>query len=689
MKGRGKRYLLTGGGTGGHVYPTLAIADRLKEIFPEAEFLYIGRKDKIEADLVPSKGYRIKFVRSLPYPGFHSIKDITGFLLNLASGVFGAMHILLTFRPSAVIAVGGYVAAPVALSCALLKKLRVIRCKLFLHEQNSIPGKMNQLCGRWADLIGVSFADSARFFPTERVRHVGYPIRREIGNTNSGNCRMNLGIPADGKVVFAFGASQGARTINRAVALALPQLLADESVSVIHATGKARTAPSGYDPATDTDRHLARVKIPEEHLKRYIRREYFHNIEEVYSLTDLVITRGGAGSLAEIEKCRLPAIVVPKSDLADDHQAINALMKQDNGTAVTLLENVEMDLDGRTVECVDPGKLADLTLSLLRDPDRLERMKTATECQEVSDPLDNIVTSINSMLDNKSPIENIKGEALEAGYEAMGIETTRSDCKTGKWLSWAAMGPFGLLRSIEDQADGLAPEDIYRPIELEYLYYRTRKLLRNPKWQFRNVGVKMAGVLRYKNALSDLKRILSDKRKASPGARLLGGDFLQVGFIRRNAVTSITLIGIVDDEIVKILLELLNDPYYEVRTKACESIGHLCSEDDQGSATTGLESLLARERVLEVNSAALAALGKITSNPASADTFQRFLQSGDWILREAALHGLTSMVERKIIKDPCLLTNQILLTCPQFHPVFPLRVALSRLYRRIGVRSKK
>lgn len=689
MKSRSKRYLLTGGGTGGHVYPTLAIAERLKETWPDAEFLYIGKRDKIEAELVPRNGYRIEFVRSLPYPGGRSIRRLPGFLLNLALGILGASRHILKFRPDVAITVGGYVSAPVTISCVLLRKLRLTRCRLFLHEQNSIPGKMNQLSGRWADLIGVSFAGSARFFPENRVKIVGYPVRKEIGKTENNNIRKNMGIPSGDKVVFAFGASQGARTINRAVVLALPRLLADESITIIHATGRKKKGLSGYDPISDTDRHIALSGIPPERMNKYIRREYFHNIDEIYSITDLVITRGGAGSLAEIEKCHLPVIVVPKSDLADDHQALNALILQENGTAITLLEDIKPDLDNRLTEYVDPEKLAELTLSLCGNPGVLKQMGVPVDVESVKEPLENIFKSINYLLqcDSETDYELDSESGTCAESDNPDVIDTGRNAKT--WLSWASMGPFSLLKSLEVRIDGEKTEDIYRPVELDYLYYRTRKLLRDEKWQIRNVGVKMAGVLRYKEALPELKKILVDKRKASFLARMLGGDLHQVGFIRRNAVSSIASIGIVEDEIIQILGELLKDPYYEVRTKACESIGALKAEDEHGSSTSRLESLLEREGVLEVKSAALAALGSITSNPESTDVFKRFLLSGDWILREAALHGLTSMVEREIISDPRLQTDRILLTCPQFHPVFPLHVALSRLYRRVGSRSRK
>ena len=265
-----KNFLFTGGGTGGHVTPALAIAEGIRNKYPDANFLYVGVKGKAEETMVPkawseemSNGKAsIRFVRSRGYPGVN-IKAI-GFVNDLCIGIFTSLFILLRFRPEAIIATGGYVSAPVLFAAYILKKIGLIRSILFIHEQNAVLGLMNRVAVRFADKVGAAFPGTN--IPKEKKVFVGYPVRGSVVVQRDSDkselrkkARQNLNIAQDAKVIFAFGGSQGARTINRGIVDALPLLLKDPKVIVIHGTGK-QLKGNAYNGFDDVQNRLGGVQ---------------------------------------------------------------------------------------------------------------------------------------------------------------------------------------------------------------------------------------------------------------------------------------------------------------------------------------------------------------------------------------------------------------------------------------------
>jgi len=232
------KYLLTGGGTGGHVYPALAIADEIRRRQPDAEFLYVGLRDKLEARVVPGRGYPIQFVRSRPFPRSASLPALTLFGLSLMLGILKGMGILLRFRPRVIIGTGGYVSAPISFAHGLLSKIGLCRARVFLYEPNAYPGMLNQAVGRYAQRIGLAFEQAGRWFDMKRVAIVGYPVRRELLEIDRREAREKLDIPDGKKVLFAFGGSGGARAINEALIEALPLLRKRQDLLILHVTGR-------------------------------------------------------------------------------------------------------------------------------------------------------------------------------------------------------------------------------------------------------------------------------------------------------------------------------------------------------------------------------------------------------------------------------------------------------------------
>ncbi len=353
------RYLLTGGGTGGHVYPNLAIAGELARRDPDARFLYVGVRGRAEADIVPRHGIPIRFTPARGMPASRFSPAMVSFLFSLLIGTIKALFIILRFRPQLVVATGGYASAPTLLAA------RFLRRPILVHEQNAYPGLVNRTFGRMAGRVCVSFPESLTHFQHNGVL-VGYPVRPDIltlhdrpGPEERARLKQELGIEPHRAVVLITGGSLGARSINRAVADFLPQLAADEvwreRVYLMHGCG--RTANREYDAEQDTADRLRAHGFDEATAARFYRRErYLYDIPKWLRVADVVVCRGGAGSLAETAAVGVPFLVIPKHGLPGDHQVKNAEALRAAGACLTLREKRVVEA-GEGFDEVDPARM--------------------------------------------------------------------------------------------------------------------------------------------------------------------------------------------------------------------------------------------------------------------------------------------------------------------------------------------
>ncbi len=360
------KVVLSGGGTGGHVYPLLAIAERIKRLKKEAQFFYIGTK----------KGAESRIVRDMPFYAIHASAFPTSkfsfklvvFSINFFIGLVESLFILRRIKPELVVVSGGYVSAPVVVAS------RLLGIPVLIHEQNLVPGRANRLLGRFAALVALTYEESRVFFPGARTVVVGYPLRKRIVLTDKEKARQHFGIKGDKFVVFVTGGSRGARSLNRAFAAIADRLVA-QGFSVIHSTGLGST---GYPAFEDTKRILEARGVyghPD-----YILREFIQEVDLAYSAADLVVCRAGAGTVEEIKKLRKPAIFVPKLGLPGEHQLSNVIPLKKAGACEILFEDYERGLD--------PDILLELLEELKRQPEKLEKMRSAYETlssREVAD----------------------------------------------------------------------------------------------------------------------------------------------------------------------------------------------------------------------------------------------------------------------------------------------------------------
>jgi UDP-N-acetylglucosamine--N-acetylmuramyl-(pentapeptide) pyrophosphoryl-undecaprenol N-acetylglucosamine transferase len=661
------RYLLTGGGTGGHVYPALAIADELRRAQPDAEFLYVGARDRLEARVVPDRGYPLRFVRSRPFPRSRSLGALAAFGAALGLGILKALFILLRFRPHLIIATGGYVSAPIVLGAGLLGALGLSRAKIFLYEPNAYPGLLNQLGGRVAHRVGVAFEQAGYEFDMRRVVVVGYPVRREVLGARREQSRQRLGIPARARVVLAFGGSGGSRAINEAVVEALPRWRGEPDLLVLHITG--RYEGEDYRAVDYTQRHLERLGLAGDTSGWYRRFEYLDNIQEAYAAADLVICRGGAGTLTEVCACGLPSLIVPLVTAAEDHQALNARELEKAGAAQVLYQEAFWAED-RVVSRLDGQHLANRVLELLAAPELCRQMGAAARASVRRDSLDLILREIENLVAGRRP----PPLSLEFPERPPGLPGD----------------PNALLRHVQRRLAEAGGVQRLQARELAYLRYQADRLLASEGWYEiplgrRSVGVKLVGQLQYRERLPLLLALLADRRPAGWLRRCCGGDYRQVGILRRNIVEhGIRLLGASDAAVEEALLRALReDPYFEVRAAAAQALGELFppSERLQDALVARLDDPRSGV-VVQV----LRALGGIAVGPQVLVQLQRFYLHPNWQFRQEVVGTLRRLLQRRVLQPRAVgeRLEQILAMSPYFKPEFPLKENLRQLVAELN-----
>ena len=315
------KVLLAGGGTGGHVYPAIAIANKIKEHNPDCEILFVGTKNGIESEIVPKAGFELKTVT---VQGFKRKIDLDNIkrVFKLCKGLEQSRRIVKKYKPDIVIGTGGYVSGPVLFNAAMNKRVTIV------HEQNSFPGVTNKILSKVATKVLTSFEDSHKRFPEasqDKLVLTGNPVRKEILNSRKFIARKNLGISEDKKMVLCYGGSGGSEEINDAMRLVIENMV-KEDVAFIFATGKVY-----YEEFIES--------IKDIELKPYQRvMPYLDNMADGLAASDIVIGSAGAISLAEITALGKPSIIIPKAYTAENHQEYNAKSIESQGAGIAILE---------------------------------------------------------------------------------------------------------------------------------------------------------------------------------------------------------------------------------------------------------------------------------------------------------------------------------------------------------------
>jgi len=323
------RLLLAGGGTGGHLFPAVALAEQLRREEPDSAVLFVGTERGLEFRLLPELGWPLRTVAMRGWAGASLVARCKG-LAGLGRSLLQSRHILSEFRPDVVVGVGGYASVPVLLAA------RLSGVPYLIHEQNAWPGLANRLLGRWANRVCLSFSEADRAFHCGATVLTGNPVRAAM--------EVCPGLAEDPLCLLVFGGSQGARAINRAVVAALPHLAEwREKLVVMHQSGQADFEETlhGY-----RENGWPRADV----------QPFIKDMAQAYARATLVVCRAGATTLAELTACGRPAILVPYPHAAAGHQAGNARAMAAKGAAMMM---EEADLT--------PERLAQLISGLLHD----------------------------------------------------------------------------------------------------------------------------------------------------------------------------------------------------------------------------------------------------------------------------------------------------------------------------------
>jgi UDP-N-acetylglucosamine--N-acetylmuramyl-(pentapeptide) pyrophosphoryl-undecaprenol N-acetylglucosamine transferase len=359
------RVIVSAGGTGGHIYPAIAIINKILEKEPNSEVLYIGTHNRMEKDIVPS--YDINYM-ALTVTGFKRKLsfDNVNTVINFVKAINKAKKIIKDFKPDVVIGVGGYVTAPVIYAANKLK------IKTFIHEQNSIPGLANRFLSRYADKIGVSLPNSINYFPKDKTIYTGNPRSEVAVKAKSGN-KLKYDLSNDKQLVLIVMGSLGSKVMNNKLFKML-SLFNNKEYEVLYVTGK------DYYEEVKNKKFPSNVKIE----------PYLEDILSIMKVSDLMITRTGASTISEITAIGLPCIVIPSPYVANNHQYKNALELVEENAAIMIEEK---DLNGdilvRTIDKV------------LKNKDYYNQMSTNMKKLGVKDSASKIYEVLKDMIDRR------------------------------------------------------------------------------------------------------------------------------------------------------------------------------------------------------------------------------------------------------------------------------------------------
>jgi UDP-N-acetylglucosamine--N-acetylmuramyl-(pentapeptide) pyrophosphoryl-undecaprenol N-acetylglucosamine transferase len=371
---RGMNAVFAGGGTGGHVYPAIALADALRG---RANIRFIGTPDRLETAIVPDAGYELVTISSRPLQRSLSVATLRTAAAN-AAGVVQAVRALLSFRPDIVIATGGYVCFPVMVAAKLLRALGRVPAKLALVEPNAQPGLTNRLLAPLVDEVWGAFADGDSQF-ANKYHHTGIPVRASLFHPNNRiEAARRLGLDPNRRTILAIGGSQGARSINETLAALVTRRELPADWQILHVCGERDYE---YMKAEEREVYAGNsvVLVP-----------YLREMADAYALSDVVIARAGASTLGELAALGMPSVLIPYPYASEDHQTANARAFEKTGAAVIVADR-ELNADSLW-----------WTLRDVMQPQRLSAMRAAARSLGAGDAVAAILARIDALVSRKS-----------------------------------------------------------------------------------------------------------------------------------------------------------------------------------------------------------------------------------------------------------------------------------------------
>jgi UDP-N-acetylglucosamine--N-acetylmuramyl-(pentapeptide) pyrophosphoryl-undecaprenol N-acetylglucosamine transferase len=381
------KFILSGGGTGGHIFPAVAIANALKIKFPRAQFLFVGAIGKMEMEKVPKEGFEIV---GLPIEGLKrsaSPRNII-VLLKTIQSFWKARKILRKFKPTAVIGTGGYASLPV---CFMASRMGFTT---ILQEQNGFAGLTNRLVSSRATLICTGFPSMEKFFPAGNWEFTGNPVRQNIIdlgknlNSETAACRQKFGLQPNLPVLFITGGSLGARTINQTIFNNLVQL-AEANIQIVWQMGLPFAKSHAEKIHQIIESNPALFLAP--NAPRIFHAPFIYDMDDAYQAADLVVSRAGAISISEIAVVGKPSILVPSPNVTDDHQTKNAQVLSELNAAMLIT-----DKDA-------PQTLINTCIELIKDTKKMSEMQEKLKHIAKPQATETIANRIASLIEKANP----------------------------------------------------------------------------------------------------------------------------------------------------------------------------------------------------------------------------------------------------------------------------------------------
>lgn len=345
------KVIVSGGGTGGHIYPALTIADEIKKLRPDTKIVFVGTEEGLEKTIIPRYGYPLEYIKVAGFRRSLSLDTLRS-IFKLFCGLWDARQVLRKEKPDLVIGTGGYVCGPVVFLAALQK----IPC--CIQEQNALPGVTNKILSRFVSKVFLGYREAANYFKgSADLVYTGNPIRTEILKYSREEAIKELGLDPLKKTILVSGGSRGARSINNAMLEAVPALSGRHDVQVLHATGVA-----------NYEQHMAKLAKKGKLGDNIIIKPYLHNMPVALAAADLAVFRAGAIGLAELMARGVPSVLIPFPYATANHQEFNARAVEAKGGAKVILDK---DLTGE--------KLLEAIEYLLLHQEKLQKMALAAK----------------------------------------------------------------------------------------------------------------------------------------------------------------------------------------------------------------------------------------------------------------------------------------------------------------------
>ncbi|WP_338732819.1 undecaprenyldiphospho-muramoylpentapeptide beta-N-acetylglucosaminyltransferase [Mangrovimonas cancribranchiae] len=358
------KVILSGGGTGGHIYPAIAIANELKSRYPDAEFLFVGAKDRMEMDKVPEAGYKIEGLWISGLQRSLTIKNLS-FPFKVISSLIKARGIIKRFKPDVAIGTGGYASGP------LLQVAASSNIPSVIQEQNSFPGITNKLLASKVDKICVAYDGLERFFPSEKIVKTGNPVRQDLLtiDTKREQALEHFSLSKEKKTLLVLGGSLGARRINQLIEKEL-DFIQTHNVQVIWQCGKL---------------YFEKYKLYD-HTKNVQVHAFIKDMDLAYAAADIIISRAGAISVSELSIVGKPVIFIPSPNVAEDHQTKNAMAYVKENAAMLIKESdLEVDFENKFTK-------------LIMSPERCDELGDNIKKMALVDATKHIVDEVEKLL---------------------------------------------------------------------------------------------------------------------------------------------------------------------------------------------------------------------------------------------------------------------------------------------------